>query len=84
VAALIVGESVALTMLGGILGIALTFPVAAAFKSLLSAVFPVFNVAPETIALQALAALGVGLAASLVPSIRAARVRIVEGLRYIG
>ncbi|HUJ00953.1 MAG TPA: FtsX-like permease family protein [Usitatibacter sp.] len=84
VAALILGESVALTTLGGILGIALTFPVAAAFKSLLSAVFPVFNVAPQTVALQALAALGVGLAAGLLPSIRAARVRIVEGLRYIG
>ncbi len=84
VAALIVGESVALTMVGGLLGIALTFPVAAAFKSLLSAVFPVFNVAPGTVGLQLLAALGVGLAAGILPSIRAARVRIVEGLRYIG
>jgi len=84
VAALIVGESVALTMLGGIAGIALTFPVAAGFKSALSAMFPVFNVAPQTVGLQALAALGVGIAAGLPPSIRAARVRIVEGLRHIG
>ena len=84
VAALIVGESVALTMLGGLAGIALTFPVAAGFKSTLSAVFPVFNVAPRTVALQALAALCVGLLAGLLPSIRAARVRIVEGLRHIG
>lgn len=84
VAALIVGESVAISALGGLGGIVLTFPVAAVFRTTLSAVFPVFQVAPETIALQALAALAVGLAAGIVPSIRASRVRIVEGLRYIG
>ena len=84
IAALIVGESVALALLGGILGIALTFPVASAFKATLSAVFPVFKVASDTVAMQALAALGVGLLAGLVPSIRAARVRIVDGLRAIG
>jgi putative ABC transport system permease protein len=84
VAALILGESVAISALGGLVGIALTFPVAAVFRTTLSAVFPVFRVAPETVGLQALAALGVGIAAGLVPSVRASRVRIVEGLRYIG
>jgi putative ABC transport system permease protein len=84
VAALIVGESVAISALGGIAGIALTFPAAAVFRQTLSAVFPVFQVAPETVGLQALAALAVGLAAGAVPSIRASRVRIVDGLRYIG
>ncbi|HSN19584.1 MAG TPA: FtsX-like permease family protein [Usitatibacter sp.] len=84
VAALIVGESLAITLIGGTLGILLTFPVAAGFKAFLGAMFPVFKVAPETVALQALAALVVGAAAGLVPSIRASRVRIVEGLRYIG
>jgi len=84
VAALILGESVAISALGGLVGIALTFPVAAVFRTTLSAVFPVFRVAPETVGLQALAALGVGIAAGLVPSVRASRVRIVDGLRYIG
>jgi putative ABC transport system permease protein len=84
IAALIVGESVALALLGGIVGIALTFPVASAFKATLSAVFPVFKVAPDTVAMQALAALGVGFLAGVVPSIRAARVRFVDGLRAIG
>ena len=84
IAALIVGESLAITTIGGIAGIAATFPVAMAFKSALGAMFPVFKVAPSTVGMQALAALGVGLAAAAVPALRASRVRIVEGLRYIG
>ena len=46
--------------------------------------FPVFKVAPETVAMQAASALAVGLLAGILPSIRAARVKIVDGLRYIG
>ncbi len=84
VAALIVGESVMMTALGGAIGIALTFPVAAGFKKAMGTMFPVFNVTDETITMQVIAALTVGLLAAILPSIRAARVRIVEGLRYIG
>ena len=84
VAALIVGESVMITALGGALGILLTFPLAAGFKKAAGSMFPVFNVTPETVAMQVAAALAVGLLAGLLPSIRAARVKIVDGLRYIG
>ncbi len=84
VAALIVGESVMITVLGGALGILATFPVAAGFKAALGSFFPVFKVAPETVAMQAASALAVGLLAGILPSIRAARVKIVDGLRYIG
>jgi putative ABC transport system permease protein len=84
VAALIVGESLMITALGGALGILATFPVAAGFKAALGSFFPVFKVAPETVVLQAASALAVGALAGILPSIRAARVRIVEGLRYIG
>ena len=84
VAALVLGESVMMTLLGGALGILATFPVAAGFKSLLGAMFPVFRVSVDTVAMQVAAAVIVGLAAGAVPSIRSARVRIVEGLRYIG
>jgi putative ABC transport system permease protein len=84
VGALIVGESVMITALGGALGILLTFPVAAGFKSAMGSMFPVFNVTPETVGHQVIAALAVGLLAGILPSIRAARVRIVDGLRYIG
>ena len=84
VASLIVGESVMITALGGALGILATFPVAAGFKAALGSFFPVFKVAPETVAMQAASALAVGLLAAILPSIRAARVKIVDGLRYIG
>jgi putative ABC transport system permease protein len=44
----------------------------------------VFYVTPETVTMQALCALAVGLLAGILPSIRAARVKIVDGLRYVG
>ncbi len=84
VAALIVGESLMITTLGGALGILATYPAAAGFKAAMGSFFPVFKVAPETVAMQAASALVVGLLAGLLPSIRAARVKIVDGLRYIG
>jgi putative ABC transport system permease protein len=84
VAALIVGESMLLTAMGGALGIVLTFPAASVFKMAVGTMFPIFTVTGETIAMQAVAALLVGALAALVPSIRASRVKIVDGLRYIG
>ena len=81
-AALIFGESLVICAAGGGLGIALTAPAAAAFKKMVS-IFPVFNVSGETLALQAACALAVALAAGVVPAVRAARIRIVDGLRSI-
>jgi putative ABC transport system permease protein len=46
--------------------------------------FPVFAVSGETVALQLGCALTVGALAAALPAHRAARVRIVEGLRAIG
>jgi putative ABC transport system permease protein len=84
VAALIVGESIMISALGGAIGIALTFPVAAGFKAMMGSLFPVFYVTGETVTMQAVASLAVGVLASVWPSIRAARVKIVDGLRYAG
>jgi putative ABC transport system permease protein len=81
-AALIFGESLVICAAGGGLGIALTAPAAAAFKKMVS-IFPVFSVSGETLALQAACALAVALAAAIVPAVRAARIRIVDGLRSI-
>jgi putative ABC transport system permease protein len=83
-ALLILGESVAICAAGAAAGIALTFPAAAAFSAKLGTFFPVFEVASSTPVLQALAALAVGVAAAVVPSVRSARINIVNGLRSVG
>jgi len=81
-ALLIVGESLLICGLGGGLGMALTVPAAAFFKSV-AAIFPIFSVSRETLLAQAACALAVALASAVVPAIRAGRVRIVDGLRAI-
>ncbi len=83
VAALIVGESLAITGLGGGLGMLATFPVAQAFGQSLGGLFPVFLVAPQTVVNQGLFTLAVGLMAAALPAWQASRVRIVEGLRAV-
>ncbi len=84
VAALIFGESLAIAAVGGVLGIAATFPVAQIFGAAMGSLFPVFLVSPETVGLQLLCSLAVGFLAALLPARRAARVNIVEGLRSVG
>jgi putative ABC transport system permease protein len=81
VALLIFTESIGIAMVGGALGILLTFPLAAAFAGALGTLFPVFFVSRETVLMQLGAALIVGAVAACVPAWRAARVRIVDGLR---
>jgi len=84
VALLIFAESIGIAALGGALGIALTFPAAQAFVSTVGSILPSFKVTEETIVMQAVAALAIGVVAAAIPAWRAARVRIVDGLRAIG
>jgi putative ABC transport system permease protein len=81
---LILGESLAIALAGSTLGIVATFPVADWFAGKVGTLFPVFNVSRDTVAMQLTAAVLVGTVAALLPSFRAARVRIVDGLRNIG
>jgi putative ABC transport system permease protein len=82
-ARLIFGESLLLALAGAAIGMALLYPVAAAFASRMGTIFPVFEVAPATLAMQFVAALAVGLVAAVAPTLRAVRVNIVDGLRRI-
>jgi putative ABC transport system permease protein len=84
VAALILGESVAIAAIGAAIGLALTFPVGDWFAAQVGTLFPVFEVSGQTVALQVACALGVGVLAAIVPGRRAATVKIVDGLRAIG
>lgn len=81
-AALIFGESAAISAVGAGIGIAATAPAAAFFKQA-AGIFPVFEVSRDTLAWQAACAAVVAVAAAAVPAVRAARVRIVDGLRSI-
>jgi putative ABC transport system permease protein len=82
--ALILGESLVITLAGGILGVILTYPAAAIFGHELSNFFPIFNVEIKTVYFAFTAALMVGVIAAVVPTLRATRIRIADGLRRIG
>lgn len=83
-AGLIYGESMAISLVGAVIGIAVTFPVAHEFSKVVGTLFPVFRVSSETLIMQIIAAIAVGITAAVLPAFRAARVSIVEGLRSIG
>jgi putative ABC transport system permease protein len=81
---LIFGESLAIAAAGAALGVALTFPVADWFARQMGTLFPVFEVSTATVQLQLACAVVVGVAAAVLPALRATRVRIVDGLRAMG
>ena len=83
VALLVFAESIGIALAGGALGILLTFPLANAFAGAMGTLFPVFFVSRETVLMQLAASLVIGVVAAGVPAWRAARVRIVDGLRAI-
>ncbi len=82
-ALLIAGESLLISVIGGGIGMAITGPAAAAFKQAVG-IFPVFAVSDDTVVAQGACALAVAIVAAVVPALRAARVRIIDGLRAIG
>lgn len=84
IAGFIIGESLLIAVCGGLLGLALTFPIVRGFGLALPGFFPIIRVEPLTIALALGAALLSGLAAAAVPTVRALRTPIVSGLRMIG
>ena len=84
VARLLLGESLCIALIGGLAGLALTLPLASAFRSAVGTLFPVFQVSTLTMALQLAAALLVGLVAAAWPAWKMSRVDIVAGLRHRG
>lgn len=84
IATLIFGESLVITLSGCLLGVVLSFPTARAFGQALEQYFPSFNVTAKTIYLDIAAALLVGLLAAIIPTWRAIKTPIADGLRRIG
>ena len=81
--ALIFGESMALSLLGGVIGIALSFPAASGFFSLTRDLFLVFEITQTTLVLQLLACVVIGFFAAIAPMLNSRRIRIVDGLRAV-
>ncbi|MDQ1331411.1 MAG: putative transport system permease protein [Thermodesulfobacteriota bacterium] len=84
ISVLILGESLLITAIGCALGIIATFPAADAFASAVGDYFPIFNISSQTIYLDMLAALIVGLVAAVFPIWRAVSVPIASGLGRVG
>lgn len=80
---LLFGESLLIALLGGLVGLALTLPLAATFGSAAGTLFPAFHVTPLTMALQLLVALFVGIVAAAWPAWKMSRIDIVQGLRHV-
>ena len=80
---LLFGESLFIAFIGGVTGLLVTWPLAAGFRSLTGALFPVFKVSLETMGLQLLACLVVGVVAAAWPAWRMSRIDIVAGLRHV-
>jgi putative ABC transport system permease protein len=83
VSMLILSESLVISIAGGLLGIALTFPLARAFFSATHNLFLVFEVVPLTLLMQIVSAVLIGLVAAVAPVVNSTRVRIVDGLRAV-
>jgi putative ABC transport system permease protein len=84
IVSLIFGESLLITMTGCLLGMILTFPAAKVFANAVGPLIPVFVVERKTLILDVVASLLVGSIAAIIPTWRAAHIRIADGLRRIG
>lgn len=82
---LIMGESLLIAMLGGGIGLLLTFPLVEGFAQVIpKGFFPVFQIEPITIVLAVSAAVIIGIVSAIFPIQRALSTRIVDGFRFVG
>ncbi len=83
VARLIFAESIAIALAGGVLGIALTFPIAEAFGIAMGTLFPVLFVSDETLAAAGRRRSHRRCRRRGHSRVARGRVRIVDGLRSV-
>lgn len=81
---IILGESLMISLIGGVTGVLLTFPAARWIETALSQFFPSFSVSTSTILFDLGAAALVGVIASIFPAWRGTTICIADGLRRIG
>ncbi|MDP2039361.1 MAG: ABC transporter permease [Ignavibacteria bacterium] len=82
---LILGESMLISLLGGGVGLFLTFPIVAGFEQAMpKGFFPFFYIEPITVVLAAIATILVGLISAVFPIHKALNTKIVDGFRFVG
>ncbi len=81
--ALILSESILIAIIGGSIAVILTPPSAKAFQLATDSIFPIFLVSQQTVILQIISSITVGILAGVFPSLQVYRVRVVDGLRAI-
>ncbi|MHB1329958.1 MAG: ABC transporter permease, partial [Gemmatimonadales bacterium] len=79
---LVLGESILITLLGGLVGLGLA-KLAFIGNTPLSAFFPGFGVTSGTIGLGLMLAVGLGLVSGAIPAIQSARLSVVGALRRV-
>jgi putative ABC transport system permease protein len=84
IAGMVIGESLLIATIGCLFGIVLTPPAAKEFSQIVGTYFPTFKVEIETIYIDIGASILVGLFAAIIPTWRAVKIRIADGLRRIG
>jgi putative ABC transport system permease protein len=82
---LIMGESLFISFLGGVVGLLMTFPLIQGISQIIpKGFFPIFQLEPVTVVLACIAALLIGIASSVFPIHRALNTKIVDGFRFVG
>jgi len=82
---LILGESLCIAMIGGVIGILLTYPIVAGFEQAIpKGFFPFFFIETKTTIIALGSALLIGVLASIFPIQRALTTKIVDGFRFVG
>lgn len=85
----VIAEAVALGVIAGLAGIGISYPfinnvMGRALEENMGAMFPYFKVDPTTAGLSVVIAIVLAVSASLIPSIQAGRVSVIEALRRVG
>ena len=83
-AGIIIGESMIMALMGGVLGLALSVPALHLFPKDVTQYFPKLEISDTTAALGLSISLVVGVLAALLPAWRATRVGIAQALRRVG
>ena len=82
---IILGESLLVSIVGGTIGLLLTFPVVNGFAVFIpKGMFPIFQIEPVTIIFACSASLIIGVVAAIFPIHKALTLKIVDGIRFVG